>query len=378
LLLLTPFPLLMLPASALTGCLMAQNRTAQVAGFNVGSRVLMLLAIVVPCLLWPRPSTAVYGLVLGAAVTTAVALMLMFRACDAGSWHPTIAGIARQIRFSVPLGLATLTGTVSAYLDQIMVAASSAPAVFAVYVNGAIEIPLIGMVTGSVTPVLLVDYVRLYKESKLSEIIALIHRAMVKCALILFPAMVFLMCMAPELMRAMFGPSYEASAIPFRIYLLMLPVRILNFGAVLQATNQSRRILFSALIALTTNALLLWCVIRLFGPLYAPLGPVVSQYCLVVPYLMFAAKSALRCSVNALFPWAELGKVLAASAIGVPAVLLLKYVSGWPNAITLACGGLIYAAITVVVFLEFGWRDAIPWRDWTGRLKVFVAARPQG
>src|SRR5205814_625435 len=97
----------------------------------------------------------------------------------------------KQVRFSVPLGLATLIGTVSLSLDQVLVAAACAPAAFAVYVNGAMEIPLIGMVTGSVTPVLMVDYARLYREGRLSEIIALIHRAMVKCALILFPAMVF-------------------------------------------------------------------------------------------------------------------------------------------------------------------------------------------
>ncbi len=182
LLLLVPYPLLMLPAASLSACLMARNRTEQVAGFNVGSRLLMLLAIVVPCLIWPNPSTAIIGTVIGAAVTTAAALMLMFRACNAGSWRPTLAGIRKQIRFSVPLGLATLVGTVSLSLDQVMVAAICAPAVFAVYVNGAMEIPLIGMITGSVTSVLMVDYARLFKEGRFPEIVELIHRAMVKCA----------------------------------------------------------------------------------------------------------------------------------------------------------------------------------------------------
>lgn len=369
LLLLAPYPLLMLPAVSLSSCLMARNRTEQVAGFNISSRVLTLLAIVVPCLLWPHPSTAIIGMVIAAAGTTGIALMLMFRACNAGRWQPTVAGILNQVRFSVPLGLATLITTVSLTLDKVLVAAASPPAAFAVYVNGAMEIPLLGIITASVAPVLMVDYARLYKEGRISEILALIHRAMVKCALILFPAMVFFMCMAPELMCFVFGRKYESSAIPFRFYLLMLPVRTLSFGAVLQATDHSRVILASSIISLVTNALLLWYAIRLFGPLLAPLGPVVSLYLFVVPYLVFVLRSVLGCSAHALFPWLELAKVMAASCLAVPVLLLLKYFgAAWPKVGILALAGIVYGLITLVGFSGFGWTDRVRSRAWLQKL----------
>lgn len=371
LLLLIPYPVLMLPAASLSACLMARNRTEQVAGFNVGSRLLMLLAIVVPCLIWPSPSTAIVGTVMGAAVTTPVALTLMLHACKVGDWRPTWHGICQQIRFSFPLGIASLVATVSISLDQVMVAAICSPAVFAVYVNGAMEIPLIGMVTGSVASVLIVDYARLFKEDRIPEIIELIHRAMVKCALILFPAMVFSMCMAPELMSLLFGKSYEASAIPFRIYLLMLPIRTLNFGAVLQAMGHSRKILIQSIISLTTNALLLWCAIHFLGPLFAPVGPVVSLYVFAVPYLIFVLRSILRCTVSSLFPWSELAKVMAASCLGVPVLLLLKYFgTEWPNMGIVATAIVAYGAITLCGFFLLGWSDIPPWRDWMRRITM--------
>ena len=365
LLLLVPYPLLMLPAASLSACLMARHRTEQVAGFNVASRLLMFAAMIGPCLVWPRPATAIVGMVLGSAVATCAALVLMFRACNAGDWRPTWPGIRRQVRFSIPLGFAGLVGTVSQSLDQVMVAAICAPALFAVYVNGAIEIPLIGMVTGSATSVLMVDYARLYKEGRVPEIIELIHRAMVKCALILFPAMVFLMCMAPELICLLFGKPYKDSAIPFRIYLLMLPVRTLTFGAVLQATGHSRKILIQSIISLTTNALLLWCAIRFLGPLWAPVGPVVSLYVFAVPYLIFVIRSILQCSVASLFPWSELAKVLAANCLAVPALLVLKHLgTGWPNVVILAAAGAVFGALTLGVYFVVGWSDAVPWREW--------------
>jgi len=369
LVLLVPYPLLMLPGLSLSACLMARNRTEQVAGFNVSSRVTMFLAMVVPCLIWPRPSTAIIGTVLGTAVTTVAAVTLMWRACNAGSWRPTMAGMRKQAQFSIPLGLASLVSSVTLSLDQVMVAAICSPAVFAIYVNGAMEVPIVGMVTGSVTSVLMVDYARLYKEGRLEDIVSLIHQAMVKCALVLLPVMVFLLCMAPELMRLLFGKPYEDSAIPFRIYLLMMPVRTLTFGAVLLATGHSREVLYQSIISLTTNALLLWCAIRYFGPLWAPIGPVISLYVLAVPYLIFVLSSVLRCRVASLFPWAELAKVVAASCVGMPVVWALKYIgAGWPGAVVLAVAAVAFGLTTLGVFFQFGWGDAVPWREWIRKL----------
>jgi O-antigen/teichoic acid export membrane protein len=365
LLLLIPYPLLMLPAASLSACLMARNRTEQVAGFNVASRLLMFLAIVVPCMIWPSPSTAIIGTVLGAAVTTVVALTLMFRACDAGDWPPTWSGIRRQIQFSVPLGLASLVGAVAQSLDQVLVSALCPPAVFAVYVSGAMEIPLIGMITGSVTSVVMVDYARFYREGRTAEIVALIHRAMVKCGLILFPVMVFLLCMAPELMCLLFGKPYEASAIPFRIYLLLLPVRTLTFGAVLQATGFSRLILISAAISLVSEAMLVWCAVHFLGPLLAPTGTVIATYVFTVPYLVFVLRSVLRCSVAVLFPWAELATLMGASCLGIPVLLLLKLVgANWPNLVVVSAAGVAFSVITVGAFLFLGWVRVSSLRSW--------------
>ncbi len=74
LLLLIPYPLLMLPASALNACLMARDRTQQVAGFNVASRLVMLVLVLLPVLFWATPAAAIVGTVVGAAITTAAAL----------------------------------------------------------------------------------------------------------------------------------------------------------------------------------------------------------------------------------------------------------------------------------------------------------------
>jgi len=192
---------------------------------------------------------------------------------------------------------------------------------------------------------------------------------MVKCALLLFPAMVFLMCMAPELMCLLFGTPYENSAIPFRIYLLMLPVRTITFGAVLLATGHSREVLIQSVISLATNALLLWCAIRFLGPLLAPIGPVVSGYVFVVPYLVLTLRAVLRCSIASLFPWVELAKVMGVSCFAAPFLMALKYYGAdWSNTVVLVTAGVVYGVITFSGLFAFGWSDALPWREWMRRL----------
>lgn len=366
------YPLFMLPAASLPACLMGRNRSEQVAGFNVGSRLVMLLATVMPCLFWPSPATAIIGIVIGGAITSAAALVLMFRACNIGSWHPTLSGIRKQARFSVPLGLAGLIATVSISLDQVMVAALCPPAAFAVFVNGAMEIPLIGMVTGSVTSVLIVDYARFYKEGRVGEIVALIHRAMVKCALILIPAMAFLLCMAPEMMRLIFGPAYEASAVPFRIYLLLLPMRTLTFGAIFMATGNSRRVLEQSLIPLVGKLILTWHLIKLLGPIGAPVTTVMITYCLTIPFLLFQLDSILHQPVLTLFPWKHLSKIALASFAPTIAVLTLKALLPMNDSIRLAVTFGAYAPLTLVLL---GWSGLVNVKQLIGEIRARVASQ---
>jgi O-antigen/teichoic acid export membrane protein len=356
LLLFAPYPLLMLPAMGMNGCLMARERTGQIAVFNVASRFFMLLCVVVPCLFWATPNTAIVGNVAGAAVTSAVAICLMFAACGGGQWRPTWSGLGRQIAFSVPLGLANLTGTVNQSLDQVMVSAFCPPEDFAVYSVGAIEIPLIAIITGSMTSVLLVDYARLHYEHRTDAIVALIHRAMIKSATVLLPAMALLFCIAPELMRLLFGAGYGPAAGPFRVYLLLLPIRTITFGAVLQATGRSRDVLIGAVIGLTCNAALSWPLIRHFGPVGAACSSIIATWVFVVPYLAWSIRRVLGCPLWRLFPWRNLGGMTAVSVLsGVPIIFVKRLLGARPDILVFALAGIAFVVVALPLFAAFGW-----------------------
>ena len=99
------------------------------------------------------------------------------------------------MRFSVPLGLASMVGLMSRSVDKVIVSSMCSPEEFAVYVNGAVDIPLIGILTGSINVVLLPEIVQLYSEGKAEAALSLWRRAAVKCSRILLPSTCFLFAM---------------------------------------------------------------------------------------------------------------------------------------------------------------------------------------
>lgn len=354
-----PYPLAMLPASAFGACLLARGHATSVAVFNVVSRALLLGSVLLPLLLVPRPAMAVTGYVSASVLTSFVALWLMFRACRGGDWRPSAAGIKSQLGYSIPIGLGGLVGQVERNLDKLLVSVMCGPAVFAVYVNGAMEIPLIGAITGSVTSVLVVDYTKLYAEGRTDEIIRLIHSAMIKCGMILIPLMFFLLITAPQVMTILFGPRYAESATVFRIYLLMLPIRTLTFGALLRATGHSHHILFQAVLTLFANAILTWVGIRLFGPIGAAIATVAVVWIVAVPYVVVLFRRILRCHIAAIFPWWGMARLfLVGAASAVAAVGMILSVPFLETAFaTLVAAGTVFGVVTIVLFVSLGLID---------------------
>ncbi len=355
LLVLAPYPLLMLPGASLNACLLARNRSTQVAVFNATSQIFLAIAVLLPCLIWPNLMLAVGALVAATLLNKFIAVCLMFRACRGGEWRPQWSGMRQQLAFGMPLGFAVLLGTLYRSIDKVLVAALCAPAAFAVYVNGAMELPLIVILTGSITSVLMVEFTVLYAEKKLDQIVALIHWALLKCAAVLIPIMVFLLCMAPELMRLVFGVDYEASAGPFRVYLLLLPMRTVYFSSILLATGKSHHILIQCILCLTSNVIFTSYAIVAFGPIGAAWVTVATSYLVELPYLTWQLCRILDRPIRLLIPWRRYLILIGAAWIGAVLIIAPKYwLAAWPDVVVLAIAGVLYTSVTLMIFDRLG------------------------
>jgi len=323
--LLVPFALLVLPAASFTPCLMSRDRVVFAAIFNGARGLILLAAVVLACWYWRTPSAAIGGMVGANCLMSVVAIGFMLHVTRGGPPLPEWQGIKRQVVYSVPLGLAGMLGAINFNLDKIIVSSLCPPDVFAIFVNGAMRIPLVGILMSSASAVLLPEMTRSFKAKRPKEVIEVWKRAAKKIALVLLPCLAILMVVAEPVMRLLYSAKYIESAVPFRIYLLLLPTQIIEFGTIFLASGKSRLLLVRAGAAVAINLGLSLFLVHRIGPNGAAVATVTVLYLWSVPFSMIFIRRIFHVRLRHMLPYADMLKILIVSGIAaLPALWLIS------------------------------------------------------
>ncbi len=255
------------------------------------------------------------------------------------------------LAFALPLGAAAMTGLVSRQLDKIIVSSTFSPERFALYANGSYEIPLISVLTMSVTAVLVPAIVRARADDNTPEVKRLWHGSARRLAWLFFPVFVFLFIAARPLMVFLFSEKYAGSAAPFRVFLFLLPLRIAFYSAFLRALGRTRPILVTSLVSMVISLALSLTLLQI-EPL-GFLGPALAM--LAGAY--WAAWYGIRVAIRTLgwrwrdyFPWGALAAIMSV-AIGaaVPTVVVGWFLRAESAFVQLAGMGVVFALTYLVV-----------------------------
>jgi O-antigen/teichoic acid export membrane protein len=365
---LAPYPLFMLPAGALTACLMAMDQVKLVAWFNIFSRFIMLLTVVTATLAWGTPLAAVVGTVVGAGIVLLPSLYFMFRATRQTSNEKTYISIKEQLKFSAPLGLGNVINRTALGLDKVVVASLCTPEVFAVYANGAIEIPLVRILTGSMTSVLVPEMSSLCQQNRYREALELVKRGAAKCALILYPTMFAMFGLAHELIILLFSETYLESILPFRLFLLILPIRVMNYGAMFMAAGKSHLILIRSAGDLLFNLGLTILMVKLMGYIGAAVAALGTIYLWHMPFNTYYIRRTYDQPLLEIYPWLELGRIFLLCALTSSLFVFKSFLSTHSVLGDLAIFGGAYMVITYGLMVKFNWLS-LEWlkRSLTGK-----------
>ncbi len=373
------YPLVAIPLTALPPCLMARDRPREVALFSVGSRTLILVLVVAAALYFRAPGPALVAMSLGTAFSFLLGLRLMTNACPGPPSLPTRRGIVDQLRFGIPLGLAGTVGMISGRVGQLIVSTLCTPEAFAEYANGAVELPMVGIITGSVIAVITPELAASLKRGRRREALRLWQNAMVKCATLLLPIMVSVFLLAPEFIRIVFSARYENSVLPFRLLLLILAVRTTNFGALFIAANRNHLVLIRSLVSLVVGTVLGVIFVKAVGAWGAALAVVVTTYGVAMPLNIIFLSRTLQISGWKFMPLNRLGRVFAVSlAAAFPAWLILGLVGERSDFVRLLVGGAVYVASLLVLFRAAGIREHVEVIQGILRRRSQPAAGPDG
>lgn len=204
------------------------------------------------------------------------------------------------------------------------------PSDFAIYSNGALEIPLIGAITGAVMVVILSDFTKLLDKGKIEETFILWGKAVGATSSILIPLMYLLLLNADWLIITMYGEKYRNSAIPFSIYLLLIPIRTMTFSSIMTASGNTKLIMKGALYSTLFNIIFSTLLIYKIGFIGPAIATVVSTYLLAIFY-SYQISRDFKISIFDVFAIRQMRNYfligLISSLFSVVALYLIEYFS---------------------------------------------------
>lgn len=307
------YPLYTFPILINSAVWVIQDKVNLNAKYNVFTGIILAAALIVAALLTHSyEAPTLVRIVLPLAYFPFV-LYLIFKYVP-GRWDmPNLLSMWKMAKFSIPLGLASVFGTLSIQLAGIIVSFLTTPDEYAVYANGAKEVPFISIITGSISVVIMADMAKDIKNGRLETALKLFRKAASISASFLFPIMFFLMTFSESFIDILYSNKYSGSVIPFRIYLLVIPVRIAYYGSAFIALGRTKTILYRSFIDLLLTFLLCYFFVKLFGAYGAALGLILTLYIWTIPFNLMSLSKSFKTKIMYMLPFRKLFRILLIS-----------------------------------------------------------------
>ncbi len=344
-----PYTVFSLPVIILDPTLVVLGNVTQLTLYNILSRILLGIAVVASCLIWETANASLLGHLSMTIMLFFFAMWMFWRYTPAERSAPSLRSMKEMLIFSFPLGLASIIGTIYVQLDKMIVSSMCRAEQFAIYSNGAMELPLIGVVTGSIVAVLMPEFTLLHKQNKRQVLHKRWQDSVVKSSLLLYPVMVYCFILADEIVKVLFSSKYVASAAPFRLYTLLLLIRVAIFSSLETAAGRNKAVLKIFSVGMLMNTFLTVLFVKMLGYIGAVWATLTTSFFFSTPLHLRCISRILQIPMNQVFPFSSLGRVLLLSIVCAP-ILGLSKVILISDIWTLVVSSIGYTLIISVAF----------------------------
>lgn len=200
--------------------------------------------------------------------------------------------IKEQISYAIPLGLASVVSIWGLRLDQAIVSSYFDVSTYAIYTVGAMELPIVGIISSSIYSILLPEISRLMEEGRKDEVLKLWQRTIEKAMLVIMPIFGAAMIMSYPLITTIYTNRYEASVPIFQIYLFLIPVRTISFGLLLRAAGKTKYDFYGSILFIVINFAFAISTINILG-IYGPTFSIVFAIYILICYLLLMIKKEI-------------------------------------------------------------------------------------
>jgi O-antigen/teichoic acid export membrane protein len=288
-------------------------------------------------------------------------------------------GPREQWAYSLPLGFAAAMALIGMQVDKFLIARWYDDSQFAVYSRGAFQLPVVTILPYALADVLVPRMVHLYEAGDREGLLHLWREAARRMWLVMMPIFCYFVAVADPFMTLLWTEEYRGTVPVFRIFLLLLPVRVAVCAALLRAIGRTRTVYHASLLLLGLSfgaSVALHRLIGFYGP---PVANVAAQT-LATLFMLGCICRALKCRVADVMPWWSMtGAAAAAVACGALSGLLVWIVSSrlpvpvfYNRVAALTGAGIVFGGSYLLGCWLLGLLtpdDKALARDWLGRLR---------
>lgn len=294
-------------AASIENVLIVYQKTIYLMIFRVLNSVSLLLIIIVAIVLKLSFNTYMLMYVLVQSLFAFIVYLIVKKLIGHFTLSLNTSLIYKILKFSIPLGLATMVGTVSIEFDKMIIGANFSTEQLAIYSNASKEMP-VTIIAASLTAVLMPQLVKLLKENRKEEAVKLWgETTIISYVFICFFATV-LFVFAPQIIRILYSEKYLPGTNIFRVYNLVLLFRTTYFGMILNSIGKTKFIFYSSIASLVLNVIFNFIFLYLFGIIGPAFATFLSISVVALVQLKYSAK-ALCISFKKIFPWKALGNI---------------------------------------------------------------------
>jgi O-antigen/teichoic acid export membrane protein len=358
-----PYAIIVTPSTIGTAVMVNQGRIRLCSIFSVFSKLAHYLIVIIAVLIFKSASSAVIGNVAANILVALLTLFVIYRFVlpkDISRFDGK--DMVNILKFSLPLGIAAMVGTLDVQLDKFIVSSLLSPEAFAVYSVGAQELPLIGTITGSLSAVVAVDIATSLKENRYDDALFLFKKIAKTTSLFLFPIAIFCFVFAKDIVATLYTESYLSAVDVFRIYLLRVPASTVIYAPLLIGLGKGNKVLQRSILSLIANAVLSFFFVKYLGAYGAALGTIIVCYTILIPFNLHAIGRGMDKKWKELLPFGHYLKVSLAmipSALicAVTRQLLLPYLQS--HILMICVCGVLFCLLIALTYKLFFRLDVI-------------------
>lgn len=235
--------------------------------------------------------------------------------------RPDLSNIKYIIRLSYPYLGMSIIGYSILFAGGIIISNQLGAKEFAIYRNGAIEIPFFATLYSSITSIAMPRIVQLTNTGKIQELMILKRKISNTVAALIYPVVFFCIINGNVFMKLYLGDKYISSGIIFSIYNIVLLFRINTYSDILTIRKKPNKIIIPNLIALLVTLTGTFVLVYLLGIKGAAIAFIISLM-LLSAQLIYNSCKEIGISIYQYFDYIKPGKIallsLVFSLISVP------------------------------------------------------------